>query len=571
MSSYPTGFLNGVTIRELPILNTHSGKVYWVNNTTVLPDRGIGGSNGNDGTYLRPFSTIDYAIGKCTAGRGDIIMVMPGHAESVTAAGGIALDVSGVAIVGLGQGELRPIITFATATAASVTIDGNNTAIKNLVFKCNIASQSHMLDITATDVTIEDCEFREGSATGLSFITADTADADSDRLHIQGCKFYAPTAGNMDNAIQLAKDFIQVRILDCEVSGDFDDACIHLPAGGNACLDLHIKRCVLRQLLTNVAAISINGTGCSGVIQDCLLITDTQSSALDNGSLACLNVNWADETDQVSATPVLAAVDSASNILGADDSDNAFASTNVAANENGSIIERLEQIQEAVNVGTGTSLASNKSLVDALGTDGTTVSDAAVSVLGAVGANNANNAFSSSSVVADVNGSVLERLEALMDPLSGYNPRLGFRVTKVSNLADGAGTDDLFTVTGRCLITSLTGEVTTVIGGAATLKLRDITNSVDLCAATTIDSDAVGTMYALTSISANILNGTGATPVIGSIPNITGAQQVDVAVVGDVQAALTISQVLDAADTGAVTWTLFYIPLVSGATVAAAA
>jgi hypothetical protein len=188
-----------------------------------------------------------------------------------------------------------------------------------------------------------------------------------------------------------------------------------------------------------------------------------------------------------------------------------------------------------------------------------------------LGSNDNNNAFASSSVVANLDGSVLERLEALMDPLSGYNPRLGFGVTKVSNLADGSGTDNLFTVTGRVLITSLTGEVTTVIGGAATMKLRDVTNSVDLCAATTIDSDAVGTMYALTSISGNILNGTGATPVIGSIPNITGAQQVDVAIVGDVQAALTIAQVLDAADTGAVTWRLTYIPLIGGATVVAAA
>jgi hypothetical protein len=59
--------------------------------------------------------------------------------------------------------------------------------------------------------------------------------------------------------------------------------------------------------------------------------------------------------------------------------------------------------------------------------------------------------------------------------------------------------------------------------------------------------------------------------VIGSIPNITGAQQVDVAIVGDVQAALTIAQVLDAADTGAVTWRLTYIPLIGGATVVAAA
>ncbi len=230
--------------------------------------------------------------------------------------------------------------------------------------------------------------------------------------------------------------------------------------------------------------------------------------------------------------------------LGNDNADNGVATTNVTANRDGSLLERLEAIHQA--------------LID----DGAT---------NFIGVDDANNVAATTNVVANRDGSILERLEALMDPLSGYNPRLGFGVTKVSNLADGTGTDDLFTVTGRVLITSLTGEVTTVIGGAATLKLRDITNSIDLCAATTIDTDAVGTMYALTNIAASILNGTGMTPVVGSIPNLTGSTNVDVRVVGDAQAPLTISQVLDAADTGAITWRLTYIPLIGGATVAAAA
>lgn len=192
-----------------------------------------------------------------------------------------------------------------------------------------------------------------------------------------------------------------------------------------------------------------------------------------------------------------------------------------------------------------------------------------------LGADTADNDQASTLVAANADGSVYERLEYLQQNLVSapgtYSPMLGFGVTKVSNLADGSGTDNLFTVTGRVLITSLTGEVTTVIGGAATMKLRDTTNSVDLCAATTIDTDAVGTMYALTSITTNILNGTGATPVVGSIPNITGAQAINVAIVGHVQGPITIAHVLDAADTGAVTWRLTYIPLVAGATVTAAA
>ena len=97
MSNYPNGF-NQVTIRGLPLTQLHPGNVFWVNGSSVLPDKGIAGSNNNDGTYLRPFATIDYAIGRCTGSRGDIIAVMPGHTEDIAAAGGITLDVAGVAV-----------------------------------------------------------------------------------------------------------------------------------------------------------------------------------------------------------------------------------------------------------------------------------------------------------------------------------------------------------------------------------------------------------------------------------------------------------------------------------------
>ena len=79
-------FREGVNIGGMPILNSYAGNVFWV-------DSGAG-SNGNKGTFARPFATIDYAIGQCTANNGDLIMVMPGHTETVTAAAGIAVDVA---------------------------------------------------------------------------------------------------------------------------------------------------------------------------------------------------------------------------------------------------------------------------------------------------------------------------------------------------------------------------------------------------------------------------------------------------------------------------------------------
>ena len=563
-----TNFKNGVASFGVPVIGSGdsipatTGSYFFVDSAT--------GSDSNSGKSPKtPKATIDAAIGLCTAAKGDVIVVAAGHAETIAGAAAINCDVSGITIVGLGKGANRPIIT-SSATTDTVAVGAANVTLKNLLFQGGIDSQTIFLDINSTDCTVDSCEFREGSSIQILTsidITGGAANA-CDRATIKGCIISSIAAG-ATNGIELGEVADQVTIRDCIIDGDFGNAGIHNPTG-KVLTNLRLINNIVRNRQTGDHAIELV-SACTGEAVGNRLFADTAGTILDPGSLFCSDNTATNAIDQSDFPVPETIADSAANLIGADDSDNGAATTNVAANEDGSVLERLEQLQEAVNKGTGTALASNKSLVDALGTDGTTVSDTAAGLAGMIGVNDSDNAFSSSSVVANVDGSVLERLEALMDPLAGYNPRLGFGVTKVSNLADGTGTDDLFTVTGRVLITSLTGEVTTVVGGAATLKIRDITNSVDLCAATTIDSDAVGTMYALTSISANILNGTGGTPVVGSIPNITGAQQVDVAIVGDAQAALTLSQVLDAADTGAITWRLTYIPLISGATVAAAA
>lgn len=186
ISQYGLGFTQGVLIRGLPVNQVHPGRVFWVNNSTVLPDGGIGGSNGNDGTYLRPFSTIDYAVGRCTANRGDIIMVMPGYTQTISAAAGIALDVAGIAVIGLGMGSLRPTITFATADTASITVGAANISVQNMLFVANIAACATCFDVgAAKDFTVEYCEFRDTSSS-LNFINVIDTNAvanDADGLY----------------------------------------------------------------------------------------------------------------------------------------------------------------------------------------------------------------------------------------------------------------------------------------------------------------------------------------------------------------------------------------------------
>lgn len=79
---------------------------------------------------VRVHSTIDAAIGSCVASRGDVIYVMPGHTEAVTATS-IALDVAGVSIIGLGSGALKPTLTFG-ATDSKINVTAANCTLRNL-------------------------------------------------------------------------------------------------------------------------------------------------------------------------------------------------------------------------------------------------------------------------------------------------------------------------------------------------------------------------------------------------------------------------------------------------------
>ena len=147
-----------------------------------------------------------------------------------------------------------------------------------------------------------------------------------------------------------------------------------------------------------------------------------------------------------------------------------------------------------------------------------------------------------------------------------FVPGLGYRVSKACDLS-GAN-DDLFTVTGKVLITLVVGEVTTVLSGAEAFQLRIKTDNVALCAATTIDTDADGTHYMLSGDFGDAMNG-------GSTPGLRAADVNSVGsrgsfVVGDAGGSATIES-NTTGNGGTITFTLFYLPLEASASVVAAA
>lgn len=221
-SNFPNGFKGDVVIKGIPLAVSNPGKVFWVNSTSVLAPGGTGSSNSNPGTYQRPFATIDYAVGKCTANRGDIIMVMPGHSETISSATSLVLDVAGIAVIGLGSGSLRPDLNF-TSTAGSVEIDAADVTLYNLTFTADVTAVVVGANVDANGVTIDNCEFRY-NASGDDFLTMVDADTVSDFTATNN-KFNAEEATGAAEAIRL-DTVTRYTITGNQFSGEFSDGCI---------------------------------------------------------------------------------------------------------------------------------------------------------------------------------------------------------------------------------------------------------------------------------------------------------------------------------------------------------
>jgi hypothetical protein len=199
LTNYPGGFAGGVSIRGVPILNAHAGNVFWVNSAT--------GSDGNKGTRDRPFSTLDYAIGQCAENNGDIIMVMPNHAETITGVGGITADKAGITIIGMGTYNQRPRFLMDGAATVTFAVSAADVAIKNCVFAAGHADVVTCFALTAAGFTLEDCEFVDNVANEnfLSAVKAtSTSDNNADGLYVARCRFLSADAATLGFVITAA-------------------------------------------------------------------------------------------------------------------------------------------------------------------------------------------------------------------------------------------------------------------------------------------------------------------------------------------------------------------------------
>jgi len=243
------------------------GKAYYVDS--------VNGNNGFDGlTPNGAVATLDYAVGLCTASQGDTIFCLPGHTETITTAGAIALDVAGITVVGLGVGNQRPVINFGTATTATITVSAANVAVYNMRFLSTFADVVTAFDVTAAGFSCEGCLFGD-SAVDLNLKSAvkatSTSDGNANGIRLVGNYFLSQDAATLGFFIHAA-DILNATIEDNTIVSEGTGlATIFTSLTGKDIRMCSVRRNVLSSKATSGSLAYSNDTASpnnSGIIAD---------------------------------------------------------------------------------------------------------------------------------------------------------------------------------------------------------------------------------------------------------------------------------------------------------------
>lgn len=263
-------------LADFMLTNQGLGKSFYVDSVT--------GSNSRNGrTPQTAVATLDYAVGLCTANKGDVIYCLPGHTETKEASGDIAtIDVAGITIVGIGEGaSIRPTFNLGHASA-TMTVSAANVKISGLRFVSTVADVAVGLTLTATsdNSIIEDCQFRD-TAADAELLVAISVAAAAHGVKIRNNDFKTTAAAGSNNAILCA------AVTDLLVSGN--TAYGKYATGAMLTSGVLTRAVITDNIFVNAEAaiaIALNGTTSTGVLARNLLGGTTSIAAALTGDNA---------------------------------------------------------------------------------------------------------------------------------------------------------------------------------------------------------------------------------------------------------------------------------------------
>ncbi len=262
-------------------IQRHPGEVWFVDSTNALAVDDTGHGRDPDA----PYATLAYAAALRAANlgpaanKGDVIYLMPGHVETIDAAGDVTVAVAGLTIRGLGNGSIQACIQFTTDNAADLNVNAANVTFEHVWFLANFLHIVAAIDVNACDCSFVDCRFSEAGANLNALIWIQDALANaSDRITIDRCHAICLEADNT-HFVNMSGTGIGHRVTRCDLIGDWstmavggagavtsvyiaDNSIYNFSNTVDACINLAAGTGIVHRNLAGGTAAQANGFSC---------------------------------------------------------------------------------------------------------------------------------------------------------------------------------------------------------------------------------------------------------------------------------------------------------------------
>lgn len=199
MYNFPTySYAHGVRLPFGTILGPSSHVVAYVRST--------GAANLPAEVAKLTVSTLNAGLAMATSGRGDVVIVLPGHTENISAADQMSSLVAGTKIIGVGYGTERGTFTWTAATSTFL-LDVANVTVQNLILNMDPGSGSvnvaAPITISAAGCRIIGNTIRMGTDANSLVTIGITTTAPADDCEISDNLIYGATAAECTTMIRL--------------------------------------------------------------------------------------------------------------------------------------------------------------------------------------------------------------------------------------------------------------------------------------------------------------------------------------------------------------------------------
>lgn len=218
---------------------------------------------------------------RCRSGRNDIVVLMQGHTENITATT-FANLVAGTRIVGVGRGSNRPNLRW-TATSSQLPLSKADVVISNCILRCEGAVVVKAILVTAADCAILNCDIDFGSTatTNLSTIGLDIG-AGANRFEFRNNYVHTVVDATPTQGIVISSTADGVCITDNDILVATSAVTKGVIDITGAATGLRVCRNIIQnRLASSETCISSSAVACTGIVSENFVASEAGTPVSD--------------------------------------------------------------------------------------------------------------------------------------------------------------------------------------------------------------------------------------------------------------------------------------------------